>query len=62
MLHFDTALIFKKTTLMHDCGRALKELIFVYASTNTDEEEKIAASLKGGIRQKQRTRSLKSRG
>ena len=24
---------------MPDCGRALKELIFVYASTNTDEEE-----------------------
>ena len=40
MLHFDTALIFKKTTLMHDCGRALKELIFAYASSNTDEEEK----------------------
>ena len=59
MLHVDTALIFKKTTLMHDCGKRFEGVDFAHASSNTDNEEIKRSSLKGGIRQKQKTRSLK---
>ena len=60
MIHFDTALIFfRKTTIMPDCGKRFEGVDFAYASSNTDKEEIKRSSLKGGIRQKQKTRSLK---
>lgn len=40
MIHFDTALIFfGKQLLCPTAANVLKELIFAYASSNTDEEE-----------------------
>ena len=60
MIHFDTALIFfGKQLLCPTAANVLKELIFAHASSNTDKEEIKRSSLKGGIRQKQKTRSLK---
>ena len=60
MIHFDTALIFfGKQLLCPTAANVLKELIFAHDSSNTDKEEIKRSSLKGGIRQKQKTRSLK---
>lgn len=60
MLHFDTApIFFRKTTIMPDCDKRFEGVDFAHASSNTDNEEIKRSSLKGGIRQKQKTRSLK---
>lgn len=44
---------------MPDCDKRFEGVDFAHASSNTDKEEIKRSSLKGGIRQKQKTRSLK---